>query len=96
VRARERSDASQFSRALCALPLLLGFFTAGMVVTVTSAEPAGADQVSSLNAQAKLISQELVQEQLEADAYQQQYSVASEQVANGRVRYNVWPVRRTS
>jgi hypothetical protein len=82
VRARERSDASQFSRALCALPLLLGFFTAGMVVTVTSAEPAGADQVSSLNAQAKLISQELVQEQLEADAYQQQYSVASEQVAN--------------
>jgi Transglycosylase-like domain len=42
---------------------------------------AGADQVSSLTAQARNISQELVQEELEADAYQQQYSVASAQVA---------------
>jgi hypothetical protein len=42
---------------------------------------AGADQVGSLTAQARSISQELVQEELEADAYQQQYSVASAQVA---------------
>jgi hypothetical protein len=41
---------------------------------------AGADQVSTLTAQARNISQELVQEELEADAYQQQYSVASAQV----------------
>ncbi len=46
-----------------------------------SAAPAGADQVGSLKAQAKTISEELVQEQLEAGAYQQQYSVASAQVA---------------
>jgi Transglycosylase-like domain len=37
--------------------------------------------VSSLKAQAKTISEELVQEQLQAGAYQQQYSVASAQVA---------------
>ena len=42
---------------------------------------AGADQVSGLKAQAKTISEELVQEQLQAGAYQQQYSVASAQVA---------------
>ena len=40
----------------------------------------GADQVSGLKAQAKTISEELVQEQLQAGAYQQQYSVASAQV----------------
>jgi hypothetical protein len=45
-------------------------------------QPAGADQVSSLQAQAKLIAQELVQEQLQAGAYQQQYSVASDRVAS--------------
>lgn len=44
--------------------------------------PAGADQTSSLQAQAKTISEELVQEELEAGAYQQQYSVASADVVN--------------
>jgi hypothetical protein len=42
---------------------------------------AEADQVGSLQAQAKQISQELVQEQLQIGGYQQQYSVASERVA---------------
>jgi hypothetical protein len=42
---------------------------------------AGADQVGNLTAQARSISQQLVQEELEADAYQQQYSVATAQVA---------------
>ncbi|MGP0029531.1 MAG: transglycosylase family protein [Acidimicrobiales bacterium] len=42
--------------------------------------PAAADQVSSLTAQAKAISQQLIQEQLEIGGYQQQYSVASAKV----------------
>jgi peptidoglycan hydrolase CwlO-like protein len=42
---------------------------------------AGADQVSGLKSQAEKISQELIQEQLQVGAYQQQYSVASQKVA---------------
>ncbi len=53
----------------------------GALAGVASSGPAGADQVSGLRAQAKTISEELVQEQLQAGAYQQQYSVASAQVA---------------
>jgi hypothetical protein len=41
---------------------------------------AGANQVADLKAQATVISQELVLDQLQIDAYQQQYSVASEEV----------------
>ena len=48
---------------------------------VLTSEAARADQVGTLNAQAKEISQELVQEQLQIGGYQQQYSVASERVA---------------
>lgn len=55
---------------------------AASAVTALARPPrAGADQVGSLTAQARSISQELVQEELEADAYQQQYSVATAQVA---------------
>jgi len=42
---------------------------------------AAADPVGALKAQAKAIAQKLVQQQLEIDAYQQQYSVASARVA---------------
>jgi hypothetical protein len=56
--------------------------TSGAVIVMARPPAAGADQVSSLTTQARNISQELVQEELEADAYQQQYSVASVQVAN--------------
>lgn len=42
---------------------------------------ANADQVGSLRDQAKQLSQELVQEQLQIGGYQQQYSVASERVS---------------
>jgi hypothetical protein len=52
------------------------------VIAMVRPPAASADQVSSLTAQARTISQELVQEELEADAYQQQYSVASAQVAD--------------
>lgn len=50
-------------------------------VTVLASRPAAANQVGSLKAQAKAIEQKLVQEQLQADAYQQQYSVDSAKVA---------------
>jgi peptidoglycan hydrolase CwlO-like protein len=43
---------------------------------------AGANPVSSLKAQARAISQKLVQEQLQIDAYQQQYSVATAKVSD--------------
>jgi Transglycosylase-like domain len=45
------------------------------------AGPAGADQVSTLQTQAKNVAQQLVQEQLQVDSYQQLYSVTSAQVA---------------
>jgi hypothetical protein len=60
---------------------VLALLATGAAIAVARPTTAGADQVSSLTAQARNISQELVQEKLEADAYQQQYSVASAQVA---------------
>ena len=42
---------------------------------------AAADQIGDLKAQARAIAQKLVQEQLQVDGYQQQYSVASQKVA---------------
>jgi peptidoglycan hydrolase CwlO-like protein len=51
------------------------------VVVVAGPGRAAADQVGGLQAQAKQISQEMVQEQLQIGGYQQQYSVASERVA---------------
>ena len=43
--------------------------------------PAAADQIADLKAQATAISQSLIQEQLQAGAYQLQYSVVSQKVA---------------
>ena len=48
---------------------------------VAASRPAGADQVSTLQAQAVAISQQLIQEQLQVDADHQQYSVVSARVA---------------
>jgi peptidoglycan hydrolase CwlO-like protein len=50
------------------------------LVVVAVPRPAGADQISDLQAQAKQISQQLIEEQLQVGAYQQQYSVASAKV----------------
>jgi hypothetical protein len=62
-----------------------GVIVSALVATSSLAlvgpESAGANPVSSLKAQARAISQKLVQEQLQIDAYQQQYSVASAKVA---------------
>jgi len=61
--------------------LLSTLVIATSLSVVVAARPAGANQVGDLESQAKAITQELVQEQLQADAYQQQYSVASAKVA---------------
>jgi hypothetical protein len=50
-------------------------------VAGVTAAPAGADQVSDLQAQAAQIAQTLVREQLQVGSFQQQYSVAAAQVA---------------
>lgn len=61
---------------------LLSTLVAATTLTVVLVpRPAAADQIASLKAQAKTISEELVQNQLQINAYQQQYSVASEKVA---------------
>jgi septal ring factor EnvC (AmiA/AmiB activator) len=48
---------------------------------VLRSPPAAADQIGQLRARATAISHKLIQDQLEIDAYQQQYSVASDKVA---------------
>lgn len=54
--------------------------TASLAV-VSASRPAAADQISDLKSQAAAVSQHLIQDQLQIDAYQQQYSVVSERVA---------------
>ncbi|HXX90471.1 MAG TPA: transglycosylase family protein [Acidimicrobiales bacterium] len=49
-------------------------------VAIVLARPAGADQIGDLKAQAAAISQRLLQDRLEIDAYQQQYSIISQRV----------------
>jgi hypothetical protein len=72
--SRGLSRFAQLSLVLAALILF------GSALVVPAARPAAADQISSLRAQAKVITQELIQDQLESDAYQQQYSVATAKV----------------
>jgi peptidoglycan hydrolase CwlO-like protein len=69
---RELVGSAVFLTTLVAAATLSGVLSSG---------PAQADQVGSLKSQAKVISQELIQEQLQIGGYQQQYSVASERVA---------------
>jgi peptidoglycan hydrolase CwlO-like protein len=62
--------------------LLLSTLVASSLLTVARApERAGADQIDSLKARATAVSQQLVEEQLEVGAYQQQYSVATARTA---------------
>jgi peptidoglycan hydrolase CwlO-like protein len=62
--------------------LLVAVVTVSPLPAALASHPAGADTVSSLTAQAREISQQLVQEQLQVGAYQQQYSVASQKVTD--------------
>jgi len=70
------------ARGASAPALLIALSAAGALAGVAFSTPAGADQTGSLTAQARAVSEKLVQEQLQAGAYQQQYSVASADVAN--------------
>jgi hypothetical protein len=79
---RVGSGAGIVARGVPRSALLVGLITASALVGATWSAPAGADQTGSLEAQARAISEELVQEQLQAGAYQQQYSVASADVAH--------------
>jgi peptidoglycan hydrolase CwlO-like protein len=68
------------------LPLALTVLLSALVAATTSMvvlvpRPAAADQVTSLRAQATAVAQQLVQQQLQVGAYQQQYSVASARAA---------------
>jgi peptidoglycan hydrolase CwlO-like protein len=78
---RVRSGARCLARRSLMASFLLAFLGCSALAGVASSGPAAADQVGSLKTQAKTISEELVQEQLQAGAYQQQYSVASARVA---------------
>ncbi len=62
--------------------MLLSTLVATTTLAVAApSRPTGADQVADLKAQAIAVSQQLVEEQLQMDAYQQQYSVISARVA---------------
>ena len=66
------------------LSALVAFASVGAVTSAVVASPGGpvgADQISNLKAQAATIAEQLVQQQLEVGAYQQQYSVVSARVA---------------
>jgi hypothetical protein len=62
--------------------LLAALIAASSLFGAMRSLPAGADQTHNLMAEAKTISEELVQDQLQEGAYQQQFSVASAAVAN--------------
>ncbi len=64
------------------LVVLLSALVASTSLTVVFVRgPADADQISSLKAQATALSQQLIREQLQVGAYEQQYSVATAKTA---------------
>jgi hypothetical protein len=63
------------------LAALLSTLAVTSLTVVLVPRSAGADQVADLTAQATVVSQELVLDQLQIDAYQRWYSLASEKVA---------------
>jgi hypothetical protein len=74
-------DSRGSKRPRWAAATLSALVTAASISVVLAARPVGADQITSLRSQAASIAQRLVQEQLEVQADQQQYSVASARVA---------------
>lgn len=75
------SQARAPFRSLVVAALLAPLLTTVGLTVVLVPRPAAADQIADLKAHAKAIAQDLVQEQLQIDAYQQQYSVVTEKVA---------------
>ena len=69
-------------RRFTPLAVLLSALVASTSLTVVFVRgPADADQISSLKAQATALSQQLIREQLQVGAYEQQYSVATAKTA---------------
>ncbi len=69
-------------RRSTSLAVLLSALVASTSFTVVFVRgPADADQISSLKAQATALSQQLIREQLQVGAYEQQYSVATAKTA---------------
>jgi peptidoglycan hydrolase CwlO-like protein len=75
-------NAGAHRRLIIPAVLLSTLVALTSLTVVLLPRPAGADQIADLQAQAAAISQKLVEEQLQIDAYQQQYSVASAKVAS--------------
>ena len=75
-------NAGAHRRLIIPAVLLSTLVALTSLTVVLLPRPAGADQITDLQAQAATISQKLVEEQLQIDAYQQQYSVASAKVAS--------------
>ena len=79
---RTEGGAERKVHGRCPVPtaLLSTLVAIASLTVVLVPRPALADQIGDLKAQAATIAQSLIQDQLETDAYRQQYSVASERV----------------
>ena len=78
------ASSARTPRRSAKLALLLSVLVASTSLTVILRPGAAvADQVASLKAQATTLSQQLIEEQLQGDAYQQQYSVITAKIAAG-------------
>jgi septal ring factor EnvC (AmiA/AmiB activator) len=75
-----RLTAARYLTTRTAL-LVVAFALAASVMLLPLAHQVGASSVSSLQQRANLLSEQLVQAQLEVDGYQQQYSVATARVS---------------
>jgi len=75
------SQARALGRSLVVAALLAPLLATVGLTVVLVPRPAAADQIADLKAHARAIAQDLIQEQLQIDAYQQQYSVVTEKVA---------------
>jgi peptidoglycan hydrolase CwlO-like protein len=82
LETRVESGPETVGRRVPAAALLVALVAATSLGSVALSGQAAATQVGTLQTQAKAISEELVQEQLQAGAYQQQYSVASARLAS--------------
>ena len=79
---RAESIAGTNNRHHVGAILLTTLVIATSLWVVFADRPAAADQIASLESRAKAVSQQLVEDQLQADSYQQQYSVASAKLAS--------------
>src|ERR1700722_11279487 len=79
--ATGEANAGGRRRRIVGAALVSALVATSSLTMVLAPGSAAADQIGDLKAQARAIAQKLVQEQLQVDAYQQQYSVESQKVA---------------